>query len=161
MMKIIKALISDFDTILPVYERARQYMRETGNPNQWKTTNPTAEMITEDIENGNLYMLCSENGIEAVFAFISGVDPTYNEIDGEWLNNRPYCAVHRVASAGKSRGVLKLCMDYCLQYTSEIRIDTHEDNKIMQHSLEKLGFKRCGIIKLQNGEPRIAYHFSK
>lgn len=160
-MNVIKATLQDLESILPVYERAREYMRRTGNPNQWKTTNPTLEMITEDIENGNLYLLISENGIEAVFAFIKGADPTYNVIDGAWLNDKPYCAVHRVASAGKSRGVLKLCMDYCLQFTSEIRIDTHEDNKIMQHSLEKLGFKRCGIIKLLNGEPRIAYHLSK
>jgi hypothetical protein len=27
----------------------------------------------------------------------------------------------------------------------------------MQHQLEKLGFQRCGIITLANGEPRIAY----
>lgn len=160
-MKVTKATLSDLENILPVYERAREYMRQTGNPNQWKTTNPTPEMITEDIKDGSLYMLQSGNGIEAVFAFIQGKDPTYNVIDGAWLNDKPYHAVHRVASAGKSRGVLKLCMEYCLQFTSEIRIDTHEDNKIMQHSLEKLGFKRCGIIRLQNGEPRIAYHLSK
>lgn len=159
-MNVIKAKMDDLDIILPVYERARQYMRETGNPNQWKNTIPTREMIEDDILNENLYMLIGDNGIEAVFAFISGIDPTYNVIDGAWLNDKPYCAVHRVASAGKSRGVLKLCVDYCLQFTNEIRIDTHEDNKIMQHSLEKLGFKRCGIIKLLNGEPRIAYHLS-
>ncbi len=160
-MTIIKTTISDLNEILLIYERAREYMRQTGNPNQWKTTNPTREMIVEDIETSNLYMLMSDNGIEAVFAFIQGPDPTYNVIDGKWLNDKPYCVVHRVASAGKSRGVLKLCIDYCLQFTREIRIDTHEDNKIMQHSLEKLGFKRCGIITLLNGEPRIAYHLSK
>ena len=160
-MKVIKAQTSDLENVLCIYERAREYMRQTGNPNQWKTSNPTCEMIVNDIDNGNLYLLYSDNGIEAVFAFIDGVDPTYNVIEGEWLNDKPYCVVHRVASAGKSRGVLRLCMDYCLQFTDEIRIDTHKDNKIMQHSLEKLGFKHCGTIWLENKEPRLAYHLSK
>ncbi len=160
-MNVINATMHDLESVLSIYERAREYMRRTGNPNQWKTTNPTKETVVEDIKNGNLCLLTSDNGIEAVFAFIRGDDPTYNVIEGEWLNDKPYHAVHRVASAGKSRGVLKHCIDYCLQFSGEIRIDTHEDNKIMQHSLEKLGFKRCGIIHLLNGEPRIAYHLSK
>ena len=27
----------------------------------------------------------------------------------------------------------------------------------LEHQLEKEGFVRCGIIKLENGDPRIAY----
>ena len=38
-----------------------------------------------------------------------------------------------------------------------IRVDTHEDNIGMQKLLEKCGFEKCGIIHLENGDPRVAY----
>ena len=38
-----------------------------------------------------------------------------------------------------------------------IRIDTHEDNRIMQHLLDKYGFAKCGCIYVEDGTPRIAY----
>ena len=53
--------------------------------------------------------------------------------------------------------MLHECVNYALQHSDNIKIDTHHDNKVMQHQLEKEGFVRCGIIKLENGEPRIAY----
>lgn len=39
-----------------------------------------------------------------------------------------------------------------------LRADTHADNKVMQHLLEKNGFVRCGNITLADGTSRIAYH---
>ncbi len=160
-MTVRNATIKDLPEILNIYAYARQFMRDTGNPNQWKTTNPTQETLENDINNNDLYLLVDDEQIHGVFAYIEGVDPTYNYIEGKWLNDMPYSAVHRVASAGKSRGVLKLIMDFAFSYADNIRIDTHEDNKVMQHSLEKLGFVKCGIIYLTNGEPRIAYHLVK
>ena len=38
-----------------------------------------------------------------------------------------------------------------------LRIDTHQDNKVMQHVVEKHGFTRRGIIYIADGSPRIAY----
>ena len=35
---------------------------------------------------------------------------------------------------------------------TNIRIDTHRDNKIMQHNILKQGFTYCGIIYLQSGD---------
>lgn len=45
--------------------------------------------------------------------------------------------------------------------SDNVRIDTHEKNTTMQHQVEKNGFTRCGIIYLENGAPRIAYHWSR
>lgn len=36
-------------------------------------------------------------------------------------------------------------------------IDTHKDNKITRHLIEKNGFAKCGIIYVADGSPRIAY----
>ncbi len=152
-----KAKTDDLLQITHIYARARELMRNTGNANQWKNHYPTQEMILADIQNGNLYLLVDEDGIEGVFAFFPEGDPVYNHIDGAWLNEKPHAAVHRVASAGRKKGILAECMQYCFSLSNNIKIDTHHDNKIMQHQLEKAGFSRCGIITLANGEPRIAY----
>jgi len=53
---------------------------------------------------------------------------------------------------------------YCFRFgfvgktpEANIRIDTHKDNRIMQHNIEKHGFTYCGIIYLANGDERLAY----
>lgn len=40
-----------------------------------------------------------------------------------------------------------------------LRIDTHEENKVMRHLIEKSGFAECGIIRVEDGSPRIAYQY--
>ena len=37
-------------------------------------------------------------------------------------------------------------INWCLEHCESLRADTHADNKIMQHILEKNGFTKCGII---------------
>lgn len=158
-MRIRKAEQSDLDSILSVYAIAREYMRKTGNPNQWGTNKPQRELLEEDIQKGELFVGESTDGnIHFVFAFILGGDPTYLYIEnGSWLSDEPYGTIHRVASDGAVKGVVKLVVDYCRNTISNIRIDTHENNKTMQHVLEKSGFVKCGIIYLSDGAPRIAY----
>ena len=48
-------------------------------------------------------------------------------------------------------------MEYLDTLTDNIRIDTHRDNKIMQHNLAKYGFEYCGIIHIASGAERLAY----
>lgn len=160
-MIVEKARFSDLDEILQIYERARQFMAENGNPNQWKKVHPPKDSLIENIEEQKLYILKSENGIEAVFFFDEGPDPTYDYIEGSWLNDRPYHVIHRIASAGRVKGVLKICVDWCLTVCDNIKIDTHEDNKIMQHSLLKLGFKHCGTIYVPDYGPMRAYQYDR
>ncbi len=160
-MNIRKADICDLTQIISIYAYAREIMRTTGNETQWKSTYPTNEIIVSDIENGYLHLLEDEDGVQGVFAFLPDGDPVYDRIDGAWINDKPHAAVHRVASAGKKRGILPLCMSYCFSLSDNVKIDTHENNKIMQHQLEKLGFVRCGTVTLENGETRIAYQRDK
>ena len=157
-MNIRKAVTGDWEQILAIYKRARDYMRQTGNPNQWQTSRPDPDTLAKNIANRQLYVLEESGVLHGVFALIPGVDPTYNYIEGSWLNNEPYAAIHRVASAGLRTGVLGDCLSWCGSRYKNLRIDTHHDNRIMQHLLTKHGFTRCGIIYLENGEPRIAYH---
>ncbi|SCI60643.1 Uncharacterised protein [uncultured Ruminococcus sp.] len=154
---IRKATPWDLPRIREIYEVARQFMRKNGNHSQWGKGDEPEALIEEDICQGNLYVL-EEADIHAVFAFIIGEDPTYQEIEeGNWKSEEPYAAVHRVASDGTVQGVLGHVMDYCSAQVPHIRIDTHTDNKVMQHVLEKYGFVSCGIVHVPDGSPRIAY----
>ena len=154
---IRKATPWDLPRIREIYEMARQFMRKNGNHSQWGKGDEPEALIEEDICQGNLYVL-EEADIHAVFAVIIGEDPTYLEIEeGNWKSEEPYAAVHRVASDGTVQGVLGHVMDYCSAQVPHIRIDTHTDNKVMQHVLEKYGFVSCGIVHVPDGSPRIAY----
>jgi len=158
-MKIRTATPDDMEAILGVYAFAREYMRRTGNPDQWGTSYPSAELLSDDISKGNLYVGEGSNGlIHFVFAFILGEDPTYSYIEnGSWLTDEPYGTIHRIAGDGTVKGVVAMALEYCKKTISNIRIDTHEKNETMQHVVEKLGFEKCGIIYIDDGTPRIAY----
>lgn len=160
-MEIRKAKKEDLPEILKIYEGARAFMKQNGNPTQWGNEYPQAEIIAEDVRLGRLYVICESCELFGVFAFIKGPDKDYNYIDGAWLNSLPYYAIHRVASAGKRGGMMAECVKYCLGVCNQLRIDTHEDNLPMQRSLERLGFVRCGKVYIERAGERIAYQLSK
>lgn len=156
MYQIRSAKPEDLHRILDIYAYAREFMVKTGNPNQWGKTNPPVETLEEDIRQGNLYIVEKE-GIHGVFAYFTEPDPTYSYIEGgAWLSDTPYGTIHRVAGDG-SGGVFSAVLAYAMENNPHVRIDTHHDNKVMQHVLAKHGFRRTGIIYLKNGDPRIAF----
>lgn len=151
----------DLEAIEKVYTAAKAFMRSTGNLTQWSGGYPQRALLESDIEKKQLFVW-EDRGIHGVFAFILGADPTYAYIeDGSWPNGNPYGTIHRIASDGTGKGLVARALAFALQYTDEVRADTHRDNLPMQHVLEKNGFVRCGIIYLENGDPRIAYQYSK
>ncbi len=157
MYRIRKARMKDLPQILEIYSYARDFMARNGNPSQWGKTNPPEALLRQDIAQEKLYAVCTEDEIHGVFFFAVGDDPTYAVIEkGRWLLDTPYGTIHRIASKG-SGGILKACVSFCAGICPHLRIDTHEDNRIMQRTVEKLGFHRCGIIYVSDGSPRIAY----
>lgn len=95
--------------------------------------------------------------ITGVFAFQIGEEPTYQRIQGRWLNDFPYGVIHRIAGNGREKGILAICLRFCETFTGNLRIDTHENNLIMRHLLKKHGFQECGVIYVEDHTPRIAY----
>lgn len=161
MLQIRKAQAADLPRISGIYETAREFMRQSGNPNQWGEAHPSASLLEENILHGDLYVCTDEADIAAVFYFRLGNDPTYEKIwHGQWLNDRPYGVIHHIAVAAQGKGVAGFCFDYALSQCPNLKIDTHEDNLPMQRCLAKNGFTRCGIIRIRNGESRIAYQKS-
>lgn len=158
-MEIRLARIEDLPRLMDIYRQAQEIMVSCGNVNQWKPGHPSEEMIRADIAEGHCRAIESDGSIVGAFAFIPGNDPTYAVIeDGVWLDDvLPYVTIHRLASSKDSKGVAEACFDWCWTQSHNLRVDTHEDNVIMRHCIEKAGFKYCGVIHLLNGDPRLAY----
>lgn len=155
--QVRKAVWADLPRMEEIYAYAREFMARTGNPNQWGKSHPPVSQLEQDIEKGDLYVITEEDRIHGVFYFFIGEDPTYGVMDGgSWRSDTPYGTIHRIAGDG-SGGILKTAVAFCAGQISHLRIDTHEDNHVMQGALEKQGFSKRGIIYLADGAPRIAY----
>ena len=155
-LKIRPATQAELNEIETIYAVAREFMVVNGNPTQWKDGYPRRELLEEDIRRGTLYAVLRSGEICGVFVFVIGEDPTYGYIEnGTWRSDTVYGTIHRIAS--RSSGVFTACLEFCRERCDHIRIDTHADNKPMQHLVEKHGFSRRGIIYVADGTPRIAY----
>lgn len=157
-MEIRKSRLDDMDAMMAIYEDAREFMKASGNPDQWVDGYPKQELLEEDMKSGHSYV-CVENGeIVGTFYFAVQVEADYGKIyEGAWLDDKPYGVIHRIASAKGTRGVASFCMDWCMKECGNIRIDTHRDNVPMQNMLKKNGYEYCGIIYLANGDERFAF----
>ena len=148
----------DLPIINKIYETARSFMKANGNKTQWKDNYPESDLIKEDIESKRLFVISGEDSvIHAVFAFMIGKDKSYEKITGSWLLDTEYGVIHRVASDGKIPKIMDKVVAFCEKQIPHLRIDTHEDNKVMQHLIEKNGFKKCGIVYVEDGTERFAY----
>ena len=145
--------------IMSVMAAAKQIMRQSGNMQQWGEGYPSEAVIRADMEKAGGYVIEDEGRVAGYFAFLPSPEPTYARIyEGEWLDDvRPYHVVHRIASYPEVHGVFSSIMDFCFRHDSNIRIDTHRANTIMQHNVMKHGFSYCGIIYLASGDERLAY----
>lgn len=72
-------------------------------------------------------------------------------------------ALRHDPSAGRRRAgprLFQCAAEHCKLLSPNVRVDTHANNTTMQRLIEKSGFKKCGIIHVRDGSPRIAYHWT-
>lgn len=152
------ATADDLPAIASVFSAARQFMAAQGNPTQWGSSYPPEELLAADIAAGRARAFVDETG--AVHGYVSiqvDPEPAYARVDGAWLQPGPYATIHRIATDGTFRGALTQALAEARRLAPAIRLDTHADNLPMQRAAEKLGFRRCGTIWVEDGTPRIAY----
>ena len=156
---IREAKPTDITEIMQVMDAAKKIMRQSGNMHQWGDGYPSEAVIFSDMEKHGGFVIEDEGRIVGYFAFLPSPEPTYSKIyDGEWIDdNLPYHVIHRIASYPEAHGIFSTIMDFCFSHNANIRIDTHKDNRIMQHNIKKHGFTYCGIIYLASGDERLAY----
>lgn len=160
-MKIRTMNMEDLDQVMRIYEKAREYMIEEGNANQWDKGYPSKELLQEDIEKKQAYVVDNKGTIEAVFILMGTEEPSYATIEGAWISDKAYGTIHRMASAGNLPGMGKYCLDWCKERYEHLRIDTHEKNISMRRLIENNDFTYCGIIYVRAHSPRRAYAYEK
>ena len=180
-MVIRPATAADLPALRPVFEAAKGIMRADGNHDQWSAPGfPDDSLLLRDIARGGGFVIenrwpvgaghderktvmpgltghLAAPHIVAYFALLPSPEPTYDYIDGAWLTDEPYGVIHRIASYPEDHGIFAAIIDFATTRYARLRIDTHRDNRIMQHLIEKHGFTYCGIIWLEDGTERLAY----
>ena len=166
-MNIRLALPEDLDAVMSILREAQTTIAALG-VDQWQNGYPDRETVARDIAAKRSVLIEDGGEIAATFALCGGEEPTYRVIrDGAWLtgdDNRRYLTLHRVAIAVSRRGtglageIVRYAQD-CARREDliSLRADTHEGNAPMRRMLAKHGFVPCGVIRLANGDPRVAY----
>ncbi len=134
-------------------------MIREGNSAQWPVGYPSVDQIRRDIASGNSYV-CEEAALEGLvgtFYFAEEEEPTYEHIEGAWLDEAPYGVIHRLASDGRVKGLAGKVLAWASAHCPNLRIDTHQANRTMLRFLEQHGFTPCGTIYVADGSPRLAF----
>lgn len=159
-MQIRKATKEDIPAMREIFNYGREVQLKTGNLNQWEAGYPADEVILEDIRQKAAHVCVDDEGnIISVLSVFTDPDPTYENIEGAWLNDKPYATIHRIATNGQVKGTGQYCIEWVQNQYDNVRIDTHENNEQMKYIVKKLGFEYCGVIYLANGDARNAYQF--
>src|SRR5688572_16875547 len=151
-MKLRKAGISDIIPIWEILQQAIEQRRQEGSQ-QWQNGYPNQQTVEDDITNGYGYVIAENSIIIAYAAIIFDIEPAYKEINGQWLTNGDYVAVHRVATSNSVKGkgvatmLFKLLEDLAIEHNVfSIKVDTNFDNIPMLKILKKLDYSYCGEI---------------
>lgn len=161
-MEIRLAHPNEVEPIASILEEAKAFLAASGS-SQWQGDNgyPNQDDIIEDILENRAYVGLIEGKIVAYAAVYRGSQPEYKAIyDGKWKHdNYRYVTFHRIMVAADYRGqqLVQTFLQGLIEGldAQDFRCDTHEQNQVMQHILEKLGFVYCGKVPI-DGE-RLAY----
>ncbi|MBK0348265.1 N-acetyltransferase [Aerococcaceae bacterium zg-ZJ1578] len=160
-MNIRPTRVEEIEQLRALFEQGRLYQVATGNENQWVKGYPSVDLLREDMAQKGSYVVEVNREIVGSFFLLRTPDPTYAVIEqGQWLNDASYVTIHRLVTV-PNKGIGKAILQWVMAQYDNVRIDTHEQNSPMRHVVESLGFQHCGIIYLANGDPRVAYHWTK
>ncbi|WP_369298609.1 N-acetyltransferase family protein [uncultured Neglectibacter sp.] len=165
-MNIRRTTPADLPAIERLYEAARAALRDMG-VDQWQTGNyPSAKDAEADMTAGTSYVLEDAGEVLGVACIAFGREPTYEAVfEGGWeASPAEYGFLHRIAIAPRAKGknAAGLFFDELKRQARErkiavLRCDTHRDNLPMQHTLQKNGFVRRGVIFVEDGSERLAF----
>ncbi len=179
-MKMRYATTADIEQILAITDSARRFQRQCGF-RQWEDGYPAYENIAADIAAQGAYIFENEgtsakaaditiegsNIVEreniVAYAYLTEGDAEYDRLSRIWHYPGPYGVIHRLAIAPGFRGqglaaqILAMSEAHlAAQGTRAMRIDTGQDNIVMQRILSRAGYTCRGLHHFTWG-PRLAY----
>lgn len=164
-MKVRPAKKDDLDDIMSVVHRLQKEYFEKNEIPQWQNGYPSRETFLKDIEDRSLFVMYLGECLIGFASIKYAAEPTYSVIEnGNWEKDDSYLVIHRFGinpdwhKMGMGTTLIAIADKICeANSISSIRADTHEKNAGMIALLEKSGFKKRGIIHLENGDPRLAF----
>lgn len=162
-----QATKGDLAKVIDIIDLAKKTLKERG-VDQWQDGYPDHEILKNDIEQGITYLMMFDGQIVGTAALQQGIDENYQVIeDGAWseYSEEKYTVIHRIAIDSNYSGnnLADTMIHHLLTISRQLgytdtRIDTHFENKAMQHVIEKNGFIHRGTIRMhEDRQPRIAY----
>ena len=153
---------SDTERIMLIIADAQRFLRNCG-VDQWQDGYPNRGRIEQDLAEGIGHVIEENDRVVAYGAVILTGEEAYRAIDGGWLSDEEnYVVVHRMCVAdevvgqGFGRRFMEAVEQLSRGRVRSFRVDTHADNRVMQSLLPRLGFTRCGTIRI-DGRPFEAF----
>lgn len=152
--------LADEKDIFGIYsciKDAKKTLKESGS-DQWQDTDgyPSMDTIKEYVAKREMYVNIVNNEIAGCIALCPGIDKSYVEIDGEWLNDEPYYTLHLMAVKANHyrKGVAIELIEEMKKIALKdniynLRVDTKKENIPMSSLLLKLGFVKTGVIDIK------------
>ncbi|MBS7564683.1 GNAT family N-acetyltransferase [Mucilaginibacter sp. Bleaf8] len=154
-MNIRKANHQDIEPIMQLIREAVSLMQAAGNQ-QWDASYPNADIFTQDINAGYLWIAEIDSVVAGVIAVTDKQEEEYGQIPGWDITERAIVA-HRLAVSPHHRGkglaaaLLQQCEVVAReQHIELLRLDTNTLNRPMQNLFMKLGYHMAGEITLHN-----------
>lgn len=165
-----KANNLDLTPIMKIIKEAKQFLKDSGS-SQWQGKYPDYAAIQTDIDQQNGLILVVDDKIAGYAAVITGIEPTYLDIEGTWKNDTDrYATIHRIAISSSFRGmhladkfISNIISIKLAKGIKNFRIDTSRKNKIVQHIATSHNFVYRGIVYVSEDpedKSRLAYELN-
>jgi ribosomal protein S18 acetylase RimI-like enzyme len=155
-LKIDKASASDIPEIMRLIKKAVKAMNDSGL-HQWDEQYPNREVISEDIEAGQLYKVITDGNTAGIIVLSEQYWPEYNALTWELDDERPLI-VHRLCihPEYQGKGLAKRLMIFAEDFAREnryksIRLDTSTLNAKALGLYDGLGYRRAGTVTFRTG----------
>lgn len=143
-----KADTDDLQSILELFSRAVEHLRARGI-DQWDEHYPTSEIIENDINSGNMCVLCEDETIVSAIVINEHQEEEYEQ--GQWKDDSKPAVIHRlcVDPKAQSKGIGRRMMDYAERLINEkdytsIRLDVFSQNPRAYQLYKNLGYLHTG-----------------
>lgn len=165
-MELIKATENDLQDLYSLYRRTADHMKQNGL-NQWNWgLYPTEEMIRNDVEHGEMYIVRMDGVLAAAISLTETMDPEYTEVS--WTGGIRPGFFHRLAidPPQQGAGIGGDVLDDAIQILRRagcdcVRCDTNRENKRAMRLYEKMGFRKCGTVHWDDTPEENYFAFDK
>jgi GNAT superfamily N-acetyltransferase len=155
IIKVRAAKMEDLDEIEAIVNEVVKEMNAVGNY-QWDEVYPLRENFKTDIDNGELWVACENNGTGKVLGMSALTEEQSIEYkECGWDISIPAIVMHRtaVSTAAQRRGVAQMFFAKQDEISRRrgynlCRVDTNRDNLPMQASIKKAGYEYSGDVRL-------------